>query len=167
QRPDLGRRLSDESKVQWNGYVSSKEFDIQIIVADGLSSRAVHRHVIPLLDCFLGKIPSSFTFAPLAIVRYGRVAISDEIGEISRSKLSIILLGERPGLSAPDSLGIYLTYRPAVGLTDESRNCISNIRGGGLSYDLAADKLVYLSMEAIRLKLSGVGLKENGQLLNN
>lgn len=164
-RPDYGRRLSENSVHEWTLLNDGKKFDIQIIVADGLSATAIDVNAFSFLEIFLSKLPNHFTLAPLAIIKYGRVAISDEIGQMSKSTLSIILIGERPGLSSPDSMGIYLTYNPKIGNTDESRNCISNIRPQGLSYELAADKLIFLATEAIRLKISGVHLKDNQKLI--
>jgi len=162
QRPDFGRVLSSNSAQRWKSFNQGKRFDVQLIVADGPSATAIHRNAFRFLDVFLSKLPQHFTIAPLALVEYGRVAISDSIGEGSNASLSIILIGERPGLSAPDSMGIYMTYGPKTGNTDESRNCISNVRTHGLSYQLAADKLIFLATEAIRLKISGVNLKESG-----
>jgi ethanolamine ammonia-lyase small subunit len=165
QRPDLGRRLEESSSLKWESEVNKNGYDIQIIVADGLSSTAIHTNAFAFIETLFSKLPSHFSIAPLAVVKYGRVAIADEIGQISKSSISIILIGERPGLSAPDSMGIYLTYGPKVGNTDESRNCISNIRPQGLTYNLATDKLIYLITESLRLKISGVSLKENQILL--
>jgi ethanolamine ammonia-lyase small subunit len=108
-----------------------------------------------------------WNIAPICIVEQGRVAIGDEIGELLGAKLSVVLIGERPGLSSPDSLGIYLTWQPRRGRTDAERNCISNIRAEGLSYELAAHKLLFLMNESRRLKLSGVQLKEGAPLLSD
>jgi ethanolamine ammonia-lyase small subunit len=132
-------------------------------VADGLSALAVHRHAVPLLAHVIPKL--DWRAAPVAIVEQGRVAIGDEIGELLGAQLSVVLIGERPGLSSPDSLGVYLTWQPHVGRTDAERNCISNIRSEGLSYPAAAQKLLFLMNEARRLKLSGVALKEDARLV--
>lgn len=158
KRPDLGRKLDEGSKkaIQNLKLVPS---DLSIIFADGLSSQAIALHAIPFLKELLPKL-SVYSLAPISIVKQGRVAISDEIGELLSSKLAIILIGERPGLSSPYSMGIYLTYNPKAGNTDEKRNCISNIRAGGLPYAYAAEKLAFLTSEALRLKLSGVHLKD-------
>jgi ethanolamine ammonia-lyase small subunit len=110
-------------------------------------------------------ISANFTIGPLCLVEQARVAIGDEVGFYMKAKYSIVLIGERPGLSAADSLGAYLTYCPKPGLTDESRNCVSNIRLQGLNYKLAAEKIFYLVSESFKLKLSGIGIKDNiGQI---
>ncbi|MBN7814242.1 ethanolamine ammonia-lyase subunit EutC [Algoriphagus pacificus] len=157
KRPDLGRKLNASSTESLQTLSQSKE--ISIILADGLSAQAIALHAIPFLQEFLPLI-QGHSLAPISLVKQGRVAISDEIGELFSSKLSIILIGERPGLSSPYSMGVYLTYNPKAGNTDEKRNCISNIRTGGLPYAYAAEKLAFLCSEALRLKLSGVHLKD-------
>jgi ethanolamine ammonia-lyase small subunit len=129
------------------------------VIADGLSALAVHRHAAPLLAVLLPQI--DWRLAPLVIATQARVALGDEIGEMLGAKLSVVLIGERPGLSSPDSLGVYLTWSPRPGRTEAERNCISNIRAEGLSYELAAHKLLFLMNESRRLKLSGVNLKES------
>ncbi|HYK65232.1 MAG TPA: ethanolamine ammonia-lyase subunit EutC [Patescibacteria group bacterium] len=158
RRPDLGRRLRVESRGRLNG-----TYEVVFVVADGLSALAVHRHAVPLLAHVIPKL--DWRTAPVAIVEQGRVAIGDEIGELLGAQLSVVLIGERPGLSSPDSLGVYLTWQPHVGRTDAERNCISNIRSEGLSYSAAAQKLLFLMNEARRLKLSGVALKEDARLV--
>jgi ethanolamine ammonia-lyase small subunit len=156
RRPDLGRRLDRASRSR----LASSEYDLAFVIADGLSALAVHRHAAPLLDAIWPKL-DGWNIAPVCVVEQGRVAIGDEIGERLGAKLAVVLIGERPGLSAPDSLGIYLTYGPLVGATDAQRNCISNIRDQGLSYATAAERLYFLLSEARRRKLSGVALKED------
>jgi ethanolamine ammonia-lyase small subunit len=158
RRPDLGRVLDRESRSRLNAYPPSH--DAVFIVADGLSALAVERHATPLLQLILRKFVGS-----VVLVEQGRVAIGDEIGEALGASLAVVLIGERPGLSAPDSLGAYLTWRPRRGLTDADRNCISNIRTEGLSYAAAAHKLLFLMNEARRRKLSGFKLKEEAGLL--
>ncbi len=133
------------------------------MIADGLSALAVHRHAAALLETVLAGL--DWRVAPVVIVEQGRVAIGDEIGELLGAKLAVVLIGERPGLSSPDSLGVYLTWQPKPGRTDAERNCISNIRAEGLSYAAAAHKLRFLMNEARRRKLSGVQLKEEARLL--
>jgi ethanolamine ammonia-lyase small subunit len=108
-----------------------------------------------------------YSIAPICVIEQGRVAISDETGYLLNSKMSIILIGERPGLSATDSLGVYITYNPTIGNNDALRNCISNIRPEGLTYDIAAQKTIALINEAMRLKMTGVGLKDNNNFITN
>lgn len=164
QRPDLGRRLDDLS-VQILKEQESTGCDICICIADGLSSLAVQNNVRPLLEILVPALQNSrYTIAPLVIIRQGRVAVADEIGVLLKSRLSIILIGERPGLTSADSLGAYLTFQPMPGLTDESRNCISNIRPEGLVYSRAASKIQHLVAEAFRLQLTGVQLKDTEAL---
>jgi ethanolamine ammonia-lyase small subunit len=155
QRPDLGRRLNDESKEELGTLAG--HYDICINVADGLSATAVNNHAVPLLKLLIPAMKQAgWSLTPVCIIEQGRVAISDETGAILNAKLSIILIGERPGLSSPDSLGVYFTYGPAIGNTDERRNCISNINANGLSYEEAAAKIMELVKESMRLQLSGV-----------
>ena len=151
RRPDKGRRLNSASAQ----IVATHHHPTALILADGLSALAVHRHVIPLL-----KEIAPDPQLPIWLVQQGRVAIGDHIGELLQAELSIVILGERPGLTTPDSLGIYLTWHPHIGRTDAERNCISNIHTHGLSYAEAAHKLAFLTNQAKRRKLSGVALKE-------
>ncbi|HTR36531.1 MAG TPA: ethanolamine ammonia-lyase subunit EutC [Bryobacteraceae bacterium] len=161
RRPDLGRRLSTGSRDKLTAMHG--EYDAAFVIADGLSALAVHRHAAALLETVLAGL--GWRIAPVVIVEQGRVAIGDEIGELLGAKLAVVLIGERPGLSSPDSLGVYLTWEPKLGRTDAERNCISNIRAEGLSYAAAAHKLLFLMNEARRRKLSGVQLKEDARLL--
>ena len=164
QHPDLGRRLDDESRrvLEENKGAAGAAF----IVADGLSALAVQRHAPAMLDAILSRLDSEeWDVAPIALVEQGRVAISDEIGSLLNAEQAVILIGERPGLSSPDSLGIYLTYGPRIGNTDADRNCISNIRAAGLGYPEAAHRLTYLMTAARRLGLSGVTLKDDSAAL--
>jgi ethanolamine ammonia-lyase small subunit len=159
RRPDLGRRLSDDSR----GLVVSRKgkYDAVFVIADGLSALAVQLHAARLIEATLALLErADWVLAPFVVVEQGRVAIGDEIGECLGAALSVVLIGERPGLSSSDSLGVYLTWSPHQGLTDADRNCISNIRSEGLSYAAAAYKLVFLMNESRRRKLSGVRLKE-------
>ena len=139
--------------------------DILIVVADGLSANAVNNQaselVIKLVDALKDH---QFSIGPIILAEQARVAIADEIGAITKAKLSIILIGERPGLSSFESMSAYLTYDPKNGLTDESRNCISNIRDGGITIKDAVDKIMYLIKAAFAAKLSGVGLKDDDGL---
>jgi ethanolamine ammonia-lyase small subunit len=159
QRPDLGRKLKDDSAQHVKTAATSA--DVVFIVADGLSSIAVNEHAVPLLKLLIEELRKhNLTMSPVFLVEQGRVAISDEVGHLANARVAVILLGERPGLSSPNSLGAYLTYNPRPGLTDDSRNCVSNIRPGGLSCDDAARKIIWLITESIQRKLSGVALKE-------
>lgn len=167
QRPDLGRKLSDQSAQTLRDYALAHPggVDLVIVVADGLSALAVHRHTLPFLARMQEQIvEEGWSVAPVVLVEQGRVAVADEIGELLGAKMVVILIGERPGLSSPDSLGLYFTYNPKVGLTDAYRNCISNVRLEGLSYGMAAHRLLYLMREACRRQLSGVNLKDEAQV---
>jgi ethanolamine ammonia-lyase small subunit len=171
KRPDLGRRLDVASRQvlldrraagqEPAPAPSSRRHDIAFVVADGLSALAIGRHARPLLQRVLPALQAEgWQVAPLAIVEQGRVAVGDEVGELLDASLVVILIGERPGLSSPDSMGLYMTWMPRPGLTDADRNCISNVRPEGLACDGAAAKLLHLLREARRLKLSGVRLKD-------
>jgi len=158
RRPDMGRRLSETSRA----LLSTAGYDAAIVIADGLSAPAVHHHAVPLLESLTPLLtPEDWRLAPLTVVLQGRVAIGDEIGDLLGASLVVVLIGERPGLTSPDSLGIYLTWSPRPGRTDAERNCISNVRTEGMSYRLAAHKLHFLMREARRRNLSGVRLKED------
>lgn len=162
QYPDRGRRLHEYGVTQLKEF-NSTGYDICVVLADGLSATAINNHSIPTLKLLLPLFENArLSVAPVCVVQEGRVAIGDECGHLLQAKLVAVLIGERPGLSSPDSLGVYLTYRPTPCLTDESRNCISNIRPEGLPYQAAAEKIFFLIRESIRLQLSGVGLKDNG-----
>ncbi|UWF48684.1 ethanolamine ammonia-lyase subunit EutC [Pseudomonas sp. N3-W] len=167
QRPDLGRKLSDASAQTLRDHAQAHPggVDLAIVVADGLSALAVHRHTLPFLTRMEEQIATEgWSVSPVVLVEQGRVAVADEIGELLGAKMVVILIGERPGLSSPDSLGLYFTYNPKVGLTDAYRNCISNVRLEGLSYGMAAHRLLYLMREACRRQLSGVNLKDEAQI---
>ena len=164
QRPDLGRRLSDESRAVLAaqiGQESGRRHDIALVIADGLSALAVARNAVPFLAALMRQLaPENWSMAPLSVVRMGRVAVADEVGERLGARLVVLLIGERPGLSSPDSMGVYATWMPRVGLNDADRNCISNIRPAGLGYEEAAHKLHYLLREMRRREVSGVNLKD-------
>ncbi len=167
QRPDLGRKLSDESAQALREYAAAHPggVDLAIVVADGLSALAVHRHTLPFLTRLEEQMSADgWSMAPVILVEQGRVAVGDEIGQLLGAKMLVMLIGERPGLSSPDSLGLYFTYNPKIGLTDACRNCISNVRLEGLSYGMAAHRLLYLMREACRRQLSGVNLKDEAQV---
>jgi ethanolamine ammonia-lyase small subunit len=166
QRPDLGRLLNKSSSDQLR-QLNSPPADICIIIADGLSATAIHKNAAPVVRLFVQKAQQAgYSLAPILLVEQGRVAITDAIGELLRPRLAVILIGERPGLSSFDSMGAYITYAPQHGLTDERRNCISNIRDEGLSPKMAVDKLMYLIESAFRLQITGVALKDHDNLLN-
>jgi len=165
QRPDLGRRLDKKSIETLKKVNTLKDeiYDLSIVVVDGLSSLAIKENAsifIKQLADALDVDSQDWNIAPITIVQQGRVAVGDEVGQILNSRTSIVLIGERPGLSSPDSMGLYLTFNPKVGLTDESRNCISNIRTEGLSYEEGIKKTMYLLKESRRLQLSGINLKD-------
>ena len=165
QRPDLGRRLDEASRsllASRAGVVSG--LNLALIVADGLSALAVERHVPPLFKELLPRL-QGWQLAPVCIVEQGRVAIGDEIGSAVGVQISVVLIGERPGLSSPDSLGAYITWDPRVGRTDAERNCISNIRAEGLNYAQAAAQLEFYLTEARHRQLTGVALKDETHLL--
>ncbi len=168
-RPDLGRILDDASRqvLEARAQLQTALFDCAVVVADGLSAWAVMAHAVPLLTELRARLtPSTWQLAPVAIVRQGRVAIGDEVGALLPARMTVLLIGERPGLSSPDSLGVYLTHDPLPGRSNAERNCLSNIRPPeGLSYAVAAHKLAYLMHEARRRQLSGVELKEDAPLL--
>ena len=167
QRPDLGRRLSDESAQTLRNYAEANPggVDLAVVVADGLSALAVHKHTLPFLTRMEEQTHAEgWSLSPVILVEQGRVAVADEVGQLLGAKMVVILIGERPGLSSPDSLGLYFTYNPKVGLTDAYRNCISNVRLEGLSYGMAAHRLLYLMREACRRQLSGVNLKDEAQV---
>ena len=159
QRPDLGRVLDEWSREQLARY-SGAQFDLAPMVADGLSALAVERHAAPLLRELMPRLPG-LRIAPVCIVEQGRVALGDEIGLALAAEIAIVLIGERPGLSSPDSLGAYITWSPRPGRTDAERICISNIRAEGLSYVQAAEQLERVVMEARRDRRTGVALPEN------
>jgi ethanolamine ammonia-lyase small subunit len=171
QRPDLGRRLNSESAALLKHAAAPDDapYDLAIVIVDGLSSLAIQKNAAPLLHLLTQRLSEQsllnddgriFSLAPIVIVQQGRVAIGDEVGELLNAKSVLVFIGERPGLSSPDSLGLYLTWAPKLGLTDESRNCISNIRLEGLVYREAVNKVIYLLTQAHQRKLTGVNLKD-------
>jgi ethanolamine ammonia-lyase small subunit len=158
QRPDLGRRLDEPSRKALAQNMRTDGCDLLIVVADGLSALAVERHAAPLVKELIARL-QNWRLALLCVVEQGRVAIGDEIGEGLGAQIVVMLIGERPGLTSPDSLGAYITWQPRLGRTDAERNCISNIRPEGLSYAQAAAQLAFILDEARRLRLTGVALK--------
>jgi ethanolamine ammonia-lyase small subunit len=162
-RPDLGRRLEESSRTRLRSAAGS--YDLVFVLADGLSARAVHRHALPLLDRALPELNhNQWHVGPVTVVQQGRVAIGDEIGHELGAALVVVLIGERPGLTSPDSLGVYLTWNPAIGRTDAERNCLSNIRPEGLTYPQAVRRLIHLCTEARRRKCTGITLKDESAL---
>ncbi len=162
QRPDLGRRLSSGAAEQLKASVATASVaagGVSVVLADGLSATAVERHALPLLDALLARMPAGGLRAtPVCVVQNGRVAIGDEVGSLLGAEVSVVLIGERPGLSSPDSMGVYVTWQPRVGRTDAERNCISNIRGGGLSYEDAAGRLHAQLVRAREIGMTGVSV---------
>jgi len=151
--------VSSEAQTSRPQAASSNHPTLTIILADGLSALALDRHAIPLLDALLPLL-TEFHLTPIVIAEQARVAIADPIGQALKADLTLILIGERPGLSSPDSLGAYLTYAPRPGRTDAERNCVSNIRPQGLDYPAAATRISALAHEATRLQLTGTALKD-------
>ena len=168
QRPDFGRQLSEASKAQLGPFQEST-FTVSIVIADGLSATAVNNHAPAVVAGLVAEARRlGWSLAPLALVQQGRVAVADEVAHALNAEMVVMLIGERPGLSSPDSLGAYLTFAPQPGLTDESRNCISNIRPEGISAEWAVQKIVYLLGEFKVKRLSGFQVKDemNESLLN-
>jgi len=172
QRPDLGRKLNQAGRTTLLSTMQNRQssthaqYDLAIVVVDGLSSLAVQKNAAPFINELLKQLPtepSPYKIAPITLVEQGRVAIGDDIGELLNAQVVMVLIGERPGLSSPDSLGLYLTWEPKTGLNDACRNCISNIRPAGLSYFEAARRAVYLLQEAKKCGLTGVNLKDRTQ----
>jgi ethanolamine ammonia-lyase small subunit len=172
QRPDLGRILdergrgvlADRRAVEGVNVGSVGPSKLALIVADGLSALAVERHAVPLVKELIPQL-EGWQLLPVCVVEQARVAIGDEIGAALSAEISLVLIGERPGLSAADSLGAYITWNPRLGRNDAERNCVSNIRDEGLSYPQAAAQLVYYLSEARRRQLTGVALKDNAHRL--
>lgn len=180
QRPDLGRQLDAASRLALQGLQGQHTGtpDLAIVIADGLSALAIEQQAVPFLQALLHHLApatgsasatgsadaappaSDWALAPLVIVLQSRVAIGDEIGQLLGAKMVLVLIGERPGLSSPDSMGLYLTWAPRIGLTDECRNCISNVRPAGLSHQDAARKMHYLLEQARQRGLTGIRLKD-------
>ena len=167
QRPDKGRRLDQQSRTELEGRPRQAEpFDVVFVIGDGLSALAIEENAAAFLGVMSPALSAGgWRVAPLVVVKEARVAVGDEVGEVLGAGIAVVLIGERPGLSSPDSMGIYMTLKPRIGLTDESRNCISNVRPEGLSYMHAAHKLLYLMTEARKRGHSGVLLKDEAEAL--
>lgn len=165
RRPDLGRQLHVASAQALSPLAAGRFIDVCFVVGDGLSSLAVARHAVPLLEAVKPHLLSlSLRIAPVVIATQARVALADEVGECLGARLVVMLIGERPGLSSPDSLGLYISYAPRRGLSDAQRNCISNVRPEGLGYEAAAFKLMWLVREALGSGRTGVELKDESDL---
>ncbi|MGB1092224.1 MAG: ethanolamine ammonia-lyase subunit EutC [Oceanobacter sp.] len=168
QRPDLGRLLNSSSQQQLQDHhhpkqAQGEQYDLAIAIVDGLSARAIEDNALAFLSELIPALksqPEPWSIAPLALIEQGRVAVGDQVGELLNARCVLVLVGERPGLSSPDSMGLYLTWAPQVGRTDAYRNCISNVRPAGLKYPEAVRKTLYLMDEARRRELSGVQLKD-------
>jgi len=160
QRPDLGRQLDERSRAALAAW-EKDDLDLALVISDGLSAPAAQRHAPALLAELLPLLGASgITLSPPFLVRHGRVAVQDEDGQACGARAALILLGERPGLGTPDSLGAYLVFSPKLGRTDADRNCVSNIHPRGLPFPAAAATLHYLVTESLRRRLSGVTLKD-------
>ncbi len=164
QRPDLGRRLNESSIYQLQQLREHQPFDVVFVIADGLSSCAIANHAKPFLDILINSLnedsQKDWNVGPICVVEQGRVAVGDDACETLNAKIVVLLVGERPGLSSPDSMGLYLTWNAKRGIEESLRNCISNIRPEGLSYNIAAHKCMYLLTESYKKQLSGIGLKD-------
>jgi len=161
RRPDLGRQLDQASMQRLTARGGSGACEVSVVIGDGLSPTAIHAHAIPLMRNLLPRLAAAWIkIGPVVVASGARVALGDEIGAILGTQMAVMLIGERPGLSAPDSMGAYLTFAPKVGLTDADRNCVSNIHREGLSYDEAAFKIAWLIREALARKVTGVALKD-------
>ncbi|WP_186420002.1 ethanolamine ammonia-lyase subunit EutC [Bosea sp. CS1GBMeth4] len=159
-RPDLGRTLADAGRERLTGS-GAGPVDLALIVADGLSARAVTAHAAKVVAALLPPVrQAGWRIGPVAIAEQARVALGDEIGALLQARLALVLIGERPGLSSPDSLGLYLTYAPRPGRSDGERNCISNIHAAGLSHDQAAAGALWLIRAAFARQMTGVALKD-------
>ncbi len=160
RRPDLGRTLSARSRASFET-IEQAQPDLMIMAGDGLSSTGLTVNIAPLIKALLPHIrKNNWQLARVLLAGQARVALADEAGEILGAKAALVLIGERPGLSSPDSLGAYLTWEPKRGRTDAERNCVSNIRQGGLSYDEAAFKIAWLLGQALKFRMTGVALKD-------
>lgn len=176
QRPDLGRKLDEASiyKVQQVRDDTKPQYDVAFVIADGLSSYAISNHAKPFLELMVKTLnddpKKDWNIAPIFVVEQARVAVGDDVCETLNAKEVVLMVGERPGLSSPDSMGLYITWKAVRGNEESLRNCISNIRPEGLKYPMAVHKCFYLLSESHRIELTGVGLKDRSddvQLENN
>ncbi|MDE1175751.1 MAG: ethanolamine ammonia-lyase subunit EutC [Edaphobacter sp.] len=160
RRPDLGRMLDPECASSLRADNTQREGVLTVVVADGLSALAPASHALPLLEMLRNGL-QRWTLDPVVMATQARVALGDAIGELRGAEAVLMLIGERPGLKSPDSLGAYLTYRPRIGRMDSERNCVSNIRPVGLSYEQAAFRLLHLLGQARIVGATGISLKDN------
>jgi ethanolamine ammonia-lyase small subunit len=156
RRPDLGRKLDPASQ---DILETCRPCDLAIIIGDGLSPSAVNAHAVELIRALLARL-GGIELGPIVVASGARVALGDQIGALLGARMAVILIGERPGLSAPDSLGAYLTFAPRIGCTDAMRNCVSNIHSSGLGYEEAALKIAWLIREGLARGVTGVMLKD-------
>lgn len=164
-RPDLGRRLDEASVAALQAWRADNPApDLALVVGDGLSALGIQRHTVALFGAIREALGGAFVQSPPVLVGQARVAVADEVGELLGARMVAMVVGERPGLSSPDSVGIYLTHAPRVGRTDAERNCISNVRPAGQDPVTAARRLAWLVHEGLRLGLTGVGLKDHSGL---
>jgi len=160
RRPDLGRMLDPASRSVLDGHARHPQ-QLAIVIGDGLSPAAVNVHAVELVRHLASRLADvGIPIADVAVAAGARVALGDEIGAMLGARMLVMLIGERPGLSAPDSLGAYLTFGPRIGLTDAERNCVSNIHGAGLGYDEAAARIAWLVREGLARQVTGVALKD-------
>lgn len=162
-RPDLGRRLDAAGAEALAAAATDPPPDLALVVGDGLSALGIARHGAPLLAAVRAALGPGLRLGPPVLVRHARVAVGDEVGQLLRARMVAVLLGERPGLSSPDSVGIYLTHHPRLGCTDAQRNCISNVRPEGQDLQAAAQRMAWLVHEGLRLGVTGVALKDHSQ----
>jgi ethanolamine ammonia-lyase small subunit len=167
--PHLGRRLDAASRgaLEAARAGAARAPDVVLVVSNGLSSAAIDRHGLELVRAIWARLEGlALELGPIVLVPDGRVALGDDVGEALGARMVIVMVGERPGLSSADGVGLYMTHAPSVGTTDERRNCISNVRSpGGLAYDAAAAKLAWLVEQAFARQLSGVALKDDAPAL--
>ena len=154
RRPDLGRQLAPDSDIRKSDHAFA------LVIADGLSALAVERHAVPLIRSLIDLSPQRWAGASCCVALQGRVALGDDAGARFGCQLVVVLIGERPGLSSPDSLGAYLTFAPRIGRTDAERNCVSNIRPEGLGYEAAARRIDWIAAAGVARGVTGVGLKD-------
>jgi ethanolamine ammonia-lyase small subunit len=161
KRPDLGRRLDAASAEILADAAGHSAYPLVIVIGDGLSPKAVHAHALPVMRHLVAQLAAArIGIGPVVVASGARVALGDEIGATLSAQMVVVLIGERPGLSAPDSLGAYLTFAPKLGRTDADRNCVSNIHRAGLAHEEAAFKIAWLVREGLARKVTGVVLKD-------